>query len=88
VDIVFLVFCVYNIVMTHTIQKRRGRPPKSSDKAKAVRLDIRLSEAEKEAFALAAELAGIDLSAWIRERLRIIAKRELQAAGKTVPFYS
>jgi hypothetical protein len=45
-----------------------------------------LEESEKEAFRAAAELAGLDLSAWIRERLRRIARRELQEAGHSVVF--
>jgi hypothetical protein len=68
-------------------KKRRGRPPKSSDKARGFRLDMRLEESEKEGFRQAAELAGLDLSARIRERLRLVAKKELEHAGKEVPFY-
>ena len=60
----------------------RGRPPKGSDKVKSTRLDIRLTEVEKTGFSDAAELAGLELSAWIRERLRLIAKKELEAALK------
>lgn len=65
---------------------RRGRPPKGSDKIKSIRLDMRLQEAEKEGFRLAAELSGLELSAWIRERLRRVARAELEEAGKRVPF--
>lgn len=67
-------------------KKRRGRPPKGSDKIKGIRLDMRLQEVEKEAFRTAAELSGLDLSAWIRERLRRAAREELEQAGKPVPF--
>lgn len=67
-------------------EKRRGRPPKGSDKVKSIRLDMRLHETEKEAFRSAAELAGLDLSAWIRERLRRAAREELREAGRDVPF--
>lgn len=66
--------------------KRRGRPPKGSDKVKGIRLDMRLNEAEKEGFRAAAELSGLDLSAWIRERLRQVAWKELERAGLPVPF--
>lgn len=65
---------------------RRGRPPKGSGKIKSIRLDMRLLAAEKEGFRLAAELSGLELSAWIRERLRRIAREELEQAGKDVPF--
>lgn len=51
-----------------------------------VQILIRASGPEKEGFELAAELAGIGLSAWARERLRIAAIHELQQAGVRVPF--
>ena len=70
--------------MKQNNEKRRGRPPK--EKTKGVRLDIRLDESEKEAFVIAAELAGLDMSAWIRERLRKVARGELEDAGQDVPF--
>jgi hypothetical protein len=47
---------------------------------------IRLMPAEKVAFVEAASLAGIPLSSWIRERLRLAAIRELEGAGRAVPF--
>ena len=49
-------------------------------------LQLRLQEAEKEAFQRAANLAGVALSAWVRERLRSAARRELVEAGEQVPF--
>lgn len=49
-------------------------------------LQIRLTENEKAAFDLAAEIAGIPLSSWVRERIRLAAARELEAAGKKIPF--
>ena len=67
-------------------QKRRGRPPKGSDKVKGFRLDMRVDANEKESFRLAAELAGLDMSAWIRERLRQNARKELESAGQRVRF--
>lgn len=79
-------FCLYNLSME--TKKRRGRPPKGSGEAKTIRLDMRLNEAEKEGFRAAAELSGLDLSAWIRERLRQVAWKELERAGKPVPFLS
>jgi hypothetical protein len=50
-------------------------------------LQVRVDSAEKEAFAEAAELAGIALSAWVRERLRSTAAQELEAANRTVAFF-
>ena len=72
--------------MKATRKTRRGRPPKGSDKINRVRLDMRLQEAEKEGFRLAAELSGLELSAWIRERLRRSSREELEQAGQPVPF--
>ena len=66
--------------------KRRGRPPKHSTRLRSIRLDIRLEVAEKQAFQEGAELAGLDLSSWIRERLRWAATRELEAVARPSPF--
>jgi len=41
---------------------------------------------EKQGFREAADIAGITLSAWIRERLRTAAKQELEREGREVPF--
>jgi len=60
------------------------RPKSSEPKDKT--LEIRVSESEREAFLTAAELAGIGLSTWVRERLRLAAIRELESAGRRVAF--
>jgi len=49
-------------------------------------IQIRLQSAEKDGFEEAAALAGISLSSWVRERLRLSAIRELESAGRRVPF--
>lgn len=49
-------------------------------------LKVRVSDKEKDAFQVAAELAGISVSAWARERLRRAAVRDLQDAGRNIPF--
>ena len=49
-------------------------------------VQIRVSKEEKQGFAAAADLAGIPLSAWVRERLRLAAIRDLEAAGQRIPF--
>lgn len=67
-------------------KKRRGRPPKSSGRTKSESVLLRLQPAEKEAFSEASGLAGISLSAWIRERLRSVAARELESASRPVAF--
>lgn len=53
---------------------------------KTTTLQIRLQPEEKQAFEEAAELAGIAVSAWVRERLRLAAIRDLEGSGKPVPF--
>lgn len=53
---------------------------------KAEILQIRLTEAEKQGFQKAANLAGIPLSSWVRERLRLAAIRDLESAGQRIPF--
>jgi antitoxin component of RelBE/YafQ-DinJ toxin-antitoxin module len=47
---------------------------------------MRLDPEEKEAFKQAAELAGITLSSWIRERLRRSAIKELEEAAIPIAF--
>ena len=53
---------------------------------KTDRVELRMTPAEKRAFQEAADLSGLALSAWVRERLRGAARKELQAAGAKVPF--
>lgn len=53
---------------------------------KSESMEIRVRPEEKEAFKRAAELAGISLSSWARERLRLAAIRELEGSGLQVPF--
>jgi hypothetical protein len=54
--------------------------------AKTEFVKIRLSDAEKRGFEKAADRAGISLSAWMRERLRRAAIRELEDASLPIPF--
>jgi hypothetical protein len=49
-------------------------------------LQIRLTDDEKAGFETAAELAGIPLASWVRERLRLAAIRDLESAGIKIPF--
>jgi hypothetical protein len=65
---------------------RRGRPPKGSGMTKSESVLIRMESREKAAFTEAAEIAGVPLSVWIRERLRRVARDELREAGKESPF--
>jgi hypothetical protein len=70
----------------NTNQQQRGRPKKDPTRTKGEYLEIRLETAEKQAFRDAADLAGLDLSAWVRERLRIAARKELESASQPVAF--
>lgn len=47
---------------------------------------FRLQPEERQAFQEAADLAGVPLSAWIRERLRRAARRELEESGRQIAF--
>jgi hypothetical protein len=53
---------------------------------KAQVLQIRLTDQEKQGFQAAASLAGIPVSSWVRERLRLAAIRDLESAGQKIPF--
>ncbi len=55
--------------------------------SKSENIKLRVKPEEKKAFQEAAEIAGIDLSTWIRERLRRSARVELQEVGKEIPFF-
>jgi hypothetical protein len=67
-------------------KKRAAGRGSGSGRNKTDNLLVRLSPAEKKGFSDAAELAGIPLSAWVRERLRWAAVKELQAADRQVAF--
>lgn len=47
---------------------------------------IRLSNDEKDGFEQAAEMAGITMSAWARQKLRLAAAKELREADRQIPF--
>jgi hypothetical protein len=49
-------------------------------------MQVRLDPTEREAFKDAAALAGVPLSAWVRERLRQAALKELRAAEHPIAF--
>jgi uncharacterized protein (DUF1778 family) len=53
---------------------------------KTERMELRLSPEEKQAFQLAADIAGAPLGAWMRERLRKAATVELESMGRSIPF--
>jgi predicted HicB family RNase H-like nuclease len=68
-------------------KQRQSGGKVSSEALKVVPFNIRVSEAEKEAFSRAAQIAGVPLSAWTRERLRMAAMRELDNVGEVAPFF-
>ena len=65
---------------------KRGRPPKEVDRLRSESLLVRLESTEKKAFRDAADLAGVPLSTWVRERLRQVAVRELDKASRPIAF--
>lgn len=65
---------------------RAGRPKKSAGSKQTDTLPVRVRPSEKQTFQQCADIAGVSLSSWIRERLRFAAIRELESAGRTVPF--
>ena len=50
-------------------RKKVGRPPLAKGEAKAIVLQSRVQETERDAYRKAAKAAGLDLSTWVRETL-------------------
>lgn len=67
-------------------KRKGGRPPKNPDELRSEDLLVKLMVDEKEAFKNAAQLAGVPLSSWVRERLRRVAIKELEEASQPVAF--
>lgn len=79
---------LYGIITYNSLMKtteRLGRPTKGSV-ALTERVEMRMTKAEKQSFVEAAELAGLDLSSWVRMRLRQTARKELGDAERPVHF--
>ncbi len=68
------------------MNEKGGRPLKANKLSES--LEIRVEIVEKQGFKDAADLAGIPLSAWVRERLRRAAVRELEEAALPIAFLS
>lgn len=51
-----------------------------------IQLLLRLTSDEKLAFEESAEIAGVSVSAWMRQQLRLAASQELSRVGKRAPF--
>lgn len=67
---------------------KRESNNKTQTELRDVRLIVRLLGSEREAFQDAADLAGIPLSAWVRNRLRQAAIKELEAQALPIAFLS
>lgn len=65
---------------------KRGRPTADESDRKGRYIQVRATDAERETFGMAADLEGLTMSAWIRNRLRAAAKSELAAAGEKAPI--
>lgn len=60
-----------------------ARPKKEAGKARDKLMQVRVQATEYDAFREAAESAGLDLSSWVRERLKRLAAQEMRAQQKT-----
>jgi hypothetical protein len=88
VGLAFYIFPIYTDGMATNprLKKNRGRPAKNPDRLKSESVLLRMEPAEKKTFTEAADLAGVPLASWIRERLRRVARHELKEAGRQVAF--
>jgi hypothetical protein len=59
-----------------------ARPKKDEGNARDRLMQVRLQGREYDEFRKAAESAGLDLSAWARERLLLAARRDLRETKK------
>ena len=67
------------------METKRGRPFTPDEKRADALVQFRLTDAEKAAWREAAKRAGMNMSAWIKDRLEKAAKRECRSgqASKT-----
>ena len=66
--------------------KRCAGPEISSAQLQTEYLDVRFVIAEKQGFNAAAELAGMPVTAWVRNWLRQATRVELKSAARSVPL--
>ncbi len=66
--------------------KKTGRPKKAKGEVKGELIQFRADSSEKRAFKDAAAASGQELSVWIRDRLRRMARQELEDVGQPVTF--
>ena len=72
--------------MTKRKTAKQGRPKIDKEKARGTLMQVRLTDAEKKAFADAAELNGQSVSVWARSALRRVAQEVLEKSGRPVAF--
>jgi hypothetical protein len=89
----FRIKCTHNVITCQEKSLQRtdvvGTIRAMNQKKRATKdeyIEIRVLATEKEGFVMASDLAGVSLSSWIRERLRMAAIRELESAGRRIPF--
>jgi predicted HicB family RNase H-like nuclease len=58
-----------------------ARPKKESDEARSKLMQVRLQVKEYREFKDAAEAAGMELSVWVRAKLRDAARRDVRKYG-------
>ena len=75
---------IYNDKMDS--KKKAGKSRAGVRELRSENLLVRVKPSEKEGFQDAADYAGVPLSAWMRERLRQAAVKELEAAGRSIAF--
>lgn len=73
--------CPYTVFMS-----KPGRPKKAAEQTKGEYIELRVGADEKQAFIDAANLSGMALSVWVREKLRRAARKELEDAERPVAF--
>lgn len=76
----------FRLIYSKLLKMKIGRPKKSPEERQTDTMIMRVRPSERLAFQMCADLAGISLSSWFRERLRLAAIRELESAGRPVPF--
>jgi len=64
------------------METKRGRPRKEPEERKEM-LAFRADQAERTEFEVAAEIADLRLSDWIRDRPKAAAKRERRRASRS-----
>ena len=81
----YFALCIHS---TYNLNMEREGNAKTQTELRNVRFIVRLLSSEREAFQDAADLAGMPLSAWVRNKLRQAAIKELEAQALPIAFLS